>query len=63
MEAVVHQPNSADLPEWTRMRAALWPETSDAGHAVEVAAFLPGDLAGWLAGLKAVAGHGRRTDG
>jgi aminoglycoside 6'-N-acetyltransferase I len=37
------------------MRAALWPETSAESHAEEIAAFLSGDLAGWLAGLQAVA--------
>lgn len=55
MEIVVRKPNPADLLEWSRMRAALWPETSAKGHAEETAAFLSGDLAGWLAGLKAVA--------
>jgi aminoglycoside 6'-N-acetyltransferase I len=55
MEVVIRQPNPADLPEWSRMRGVLWPETSAEGHAEEVAAFLSGDLTGWLAGLKSVA--------
>jgi aminoglycoside 6'-N-acetyltransferase I len=54
MVIVIRQPKEKDLPEWTRMRAALWPEASGESHAGEVAAFLSGDLAGWLAGLKAV---------
>jgi SAM-dependent methyltransferase/GNAT superfamily N-acetyltransferase len=37
------------------MRTALWPETSAEGHAGEVAAFLTGNLVGWLLGLHAVA--------
>jgi aminoglycoside 6'-N-acetyltransferase I len=55
MEVVVRQPTAADLPEWSRMRSVLWPEPPAESHAEEIAAFLSGDLAGWLAGLKAVA--------
>lgn len=55
MEIVLRRPMAEDLPEWSRMRTALWPETPAESHAEEIAAFLTGDLAGWLAGLKAVA--------
>jgi hypothetical protein len=51
MEMVVRRPRAEDLAKWTRMRAALWPES----HAGEIAAFLTGNLTGWLAGLHAVA--------
>jgi aminoglycoside 6'-N-acetyltransferase I len=37
------------------MRAALWPENTAESHAEEIAAFLTGNLTGWLAGLQAVA--------
>jgi aminoglycoside 6'-N-acetyltransferase I len=37
------------------MRAALWPESSLESHAEEIAAYLTGDLTGWLLGLHAVA--------
>jgi GNAT superfamily N-acetyltransferase len=37
------------------MRSALWPETAAESHADEIAAFLTGNLTGWLAGLHAVA--------
>ena len=55
MEAVVRRPGAEGRAEWTRMRLALWPETSAETHAEEVAAFLTGNLTGWLAGLHAVA--------
>jgi aminoglycoside 6'-N-acetyltransferase I len=55
METVVRRPRAGDRAEWTRMRVALWRETSAEAHAGEVAAFLTGDLTGWLAGLHAVA--------
>jgi GNAT superfamily N-acetyltransferase len=54
-EIVVRQPAAGDEAEWTRMRVALWPEIPAADHAAEVAAYLGGDLAGWLAALHAVA--------
>ncbi len=54
-EVIIRPPRADDLAEWTRLRAALWPETPAEGHAAEVAAFLTGDLTGWLAGLHAVA--------
>jgi GNAT superfamily N-acetyltransferase len=37
------------------MRVALWPDDSAENHAAEIAAFLSGNLSGWLAGLDAVA--------
>jgi aminoglycoside 6'-N-acetyltransferase I len=55
MEIVVRHPQAEDRAEWTRMRLALWPESSAASHAEEIAAFLTGNLTGWLAGLHAVA--------
>jgi aminoglycoside 6'-N-acetyltransferase I len=55
MEIVVRHPQPEDCAEWTRMRAALWPESSAESHAYEIAAFLTGNLTGWLAGLHAVA--------
>jgi GNAT superfamily N-acetyltransferase len=55
MEMVVRRPRAEDSAEWARMRVALWPETSAEAHAGEVAAFLTGNLTGWLAGLHAVA--------
>jgi aminoglycoside 6'-N-acetyltransferase I len=55
METVVRPPQAEDRAEWTRMRAALWPECSPESHAEEIAAFLTGNLTGWLAGLHAVA--------
>ena len=55
MEIVVRRPRAEDRDEWTRMRVALWPESSAESHAEEVTAFLTGNLAGWLAGLHAVA--------
>ena len=55
MGVVIRPPKAEDLPEWSRMRAALWPDAPAESHAEEVAAFLSGDLTGWLAGLKAVA--------
>jgi aminoglycoside 6'-N-acetyltransferase I len=51
---VVRQPRAEDREEWTRMRTALWPESSAESHAEEIAAFLSGQLTGWLAGLHAV---------
>src|SRR5262245_48552952 len=54
MPIVVRQPRAEDLAEWSRMRAALWPETPAGSHAKEIAAFLSGELTGWLAGLEAV---------
>src|SRR5262249_42820999 len=54
-EVVVRSPRAEDLAEWSRLRTALWPETSAESHAEEIAAFLTGKLAGWLAGLHAVA--------
>ncbi len=36
------------------MRMALWPESHAETHAIEIAAFLTGNLSGWLAGLQAV---------
>jgi aminoglycoside 6'-N-acetyltransferase I len=55
MEIVVRHAQAEDRAEWTRMRGALWPESSAANHAEEIAAFLTGNLTGWLAGLHAVA--------
>ena len=55
MGVVIRPPKAEDLPEWSRMRAALWPETSAESHAEEIATFLTGNLTGWLCGLKAVA--------
>jgi len=55
MEVVVRHPQAVDCPEWTRMRVALWPDTSSDSHAEEVTAFLSGNRTGWLAGLHAVA--------
>src|SRR3954447_2742326 len=55
MEWAVRHPQAADRAEWTRMRVALWPECSAEDHASEIAAFLTGNLTGWLAGLHAVA--------
>ncbi len=54
-EVMVRPPRADDHAEWSRMRSALWPETPSEGHAGEAAAFLTGNLAGWLAGLHAVA--------
>jgi GNAT superfamily N-acetyltransferase len=55
MAILVRHPRAEDRSEWLRMRAALWPESSADSHVEEVAAFLSGDLTGWLAGLQAVA--------
>jgi aminoglycoside 6'-N-acetyltransferase I len=55
MEPVIRPPYPDDRAEWTRMRAALWPENPAETHAEEIAAFLTGNLTGWLAGLHAVA--------
>jgi aminoglycoside 6'-N-acetyltransferase I len=55
MEIEVRRAVAEDLVEWSRMRAALWPESPPSDHKAEIAAFLSGDLAGWLAGLHAVA--------
>jgi aminoglycoside 6'-N-acetyltransferase I len=55
MEIVVRPPTEADRTEWSRLRAALWPDCSAESHAQEIAAFLTGKRAGWLAGLHAVA--------
>jgi GNAT superfamily N-acetyltransferase/gamma-glutamylcyclotransferase (GGCT)/AIG2-like uncharacterized protein YtfP len=55
MEILVRPPRAEDRAEWTRMRALLWPETAAATHDEEIAAFLTGNLTGWLAGLDAVA--------
>jgi GNAT superfamily N-acetyltransferase len=55
METLVRPPQAEDRDEWTRMRAALWPESSAESHAEEIAALLTGNLTGWLAGLQAVA--------
>jgi aminoglycoside 6'-N-acetyltransferase I len=55
METVIRHPKGEDQAEWSRMRAALWPDTSAESHAEEIAAFLTGELTGWLAGLHAVA--------
>jgi aminoglycoside 6'-N-acetyltransferase I len=55
MEIVVQQAKAGEQAEWSRMWAALWPETSGEGHAEEIAVLLSGNLVGWLAGLKAVA--------
>jgi GNAT superfamily N-acetyltransferase len=55
MEIIVRPAQSEDREEWTRMRATLWPDSSAESHAEEIAAFLSGDLTGWLAGLQAVA--------
>lgn len=55
MEIVILQPNAEDQFEWSRMRAAFWPETSAEGHAGEIAALVSGQLSGWLASLNAVA--------
>jgi GNAT superfamily N-acetyltransferase len=51
METVVRHPQAEDRDEWTRMRGALWPDSP----AEEVAAYLAGNLSGWLSGLHAVA--------
>ena len=50
----IRHPQAEDNAEWTRMRTALWPETSAAGHADEISAFLTGNRTGWLSGLQAV---------
>jgi aminoglycoside 6'-N-acetyltransferase I len=55
MGIAVRQPGAEDHAEWTRLRAALWPDCPAESHAEEVAAFLSGNLTGWLAGLHAVA--------
>jgi GNAT superfamily N-acetyltransferase len=55
METAIRHPQAEDRAEWTRMRAALWPESSAETHTEEIAAFLTGNLTGWLAGLHAVA--------
>jgi GNAT superfamily N-acetyltransferase len=55
MEIVIRRPQAGDQAEWSRMRAALWPDSPAEEHAGEVAAFLSGDLTGWMAGLHAVA--------
>src|SRR6516225_5984630 len=55
MKIVVRRPRAEDRAEWTRMRVALWPESSAESHAEEVTAFLTGNLTGWLAGLQAAA--------
>ena len=50
MAIVVRQPNSADRPEWSRMRTALWPKTSAESHAEEIAAsYRATSPAGWRA--------------
>jgi GNAT superfamily N-acetyltransferase len=54
MQSVIRYPQAEDRAEWTRMRAALWPESSAQAHAEEIAAFLSGNLTGWLSGLHAV---------
>jgi GNAT superfamily N-acetyltransferase len=54
MEIVVRHPTAEDHAEWTRMRFALWSGSSAETHAEEIAAFLNGNLTGWLAGLHAV---------
>jgi aminoglycoside 6'-N-acetyltransferase I len=54
-EVAIRPAGAGDHAEWTRLRAALRPEDPADGHAREVAAFLTGNLAGWLAGLHAVA--------
>ena len=55
MDVVVRRPQIEDHTEWTRMRVALWPECTPEGHAQEIAAYLTGNLTGWLAPLQAVA--------
>jgi GNAT superfamily N-acetyltransferase len=55
MEPLIRPPHSDDQAEWTRLRAALWPDSPAQTHADEIAAFLTGHLTGWLAGLHAVA--------
>jgi len=55
MEILIRHPQAEDYSDWTRMREALWPETSVESHAEEIAAFLTGNLTGWLSGLYAVA--------
>lgn len=55
MDTGIRSPRVEDHAEWMRMRMALWPETSAERHAEEIAAFLSGNLTGWLAGLHAVA--------
>jgi aminoglycoside 6'-N-acetyltransferase I len=55
MEIIVRHPEDEDQAEWLRMRSALWPDDSSESHAEEIAAFLTGNLTGWLAGLHAVA--------
>ena len=55
MEVAVRRLRPEDHAEWTRLRTALWPESSAASHKEEIAAFLTGNLAGWCAGLHAVA--------
>ncbi len=54
MEIIVRHPQAEDCAEWTRMRSALWPDASAESHAEEIAAYLTGNLTGWLAGLHAV---------
>jgi len=55
MAILVRPTRADDRDEWTRMRAALWPESSVQNHAEEITGVLSGDLTGWLAGLEAVA--------
>jgi GNAT superfamily N-acetyltransferase len=55
MEIVIRHPTAEDQAEWLRMRVALWPDSSAASHAEEIAAFLTGNLTTWLSGLHAVA--------
>src|SRR4051812_5217178 len=54
MDVVVRRPAAEDRAEWARMRGALWPGPTRGAHAEEIAAYLGGDLSGWLAGLLAV---------
>lgn len=55
MATLIRPLQDEDRDEWTRMRTALWPESSAESHVEEITAFLTGNLSGWLAGLQAVA--------
>jgi aminoglycoside 6'-N-acetyltransferase I len=43
MKATVRQMSASDRPAWARMRAALWPADTEAGHAQDVEQILAGD--------------------
>jgi aminoglycoside 6'-N-acetyltransferase I len=51
MEMVVRPPQPEDREEWTRMRAALWPESSAESHAEEIPVFVAARPGGGLCGF------------